>query len=163
VACKNKFIGRASAQYCSPACKQRAHRGRQAATGNSSAPRVTVTIPADQGPGHTAEALALLASLTAEMAENSEELGEELEFPAAEQVALEMAMCAIDRKADLYARYHASDDDKLRVKLSAEIRLLEASVDRLLKRVNTDLPVAPSRVSQKASEAVNVRWRSGTR
>jgi len=107
--------------------------------------------------------VALQAKLVAELADSSRERGEELEWSAAEQAALDMAMCAVDRKVDLYARYLASDDDKVRVKLSGEIRLLEASVDRLLKRVPTDAPEPVARVSQKARDAAHVRWQRATR
>jgi hypothetical protein len=54
----------------------------------------------------------------------------------------------------------ASDDDKVRVKMSAELRLLETSLARLLKSVSTDLPAEPSLRSQKAARAANARWRN---
>jgi len=71
-ACGNAFIGRASASYCSPACKQRAHRSRKGA--NRNAPRVTVLAPGGRR-GHSAEAVALLAELDLELSENSADLG----------------------------------------------------------------------------------------
>ena len=66
----------------------------------------------------------------------------------------------MDRKVDLWARYHTSDDDRMRVKLSGELRLLETSLARLLKSVSTDLPAAPSLRSEKASRAANRRWQN---
>jgi hypothetical protein len=174
--CGNGFIGRANASYCSPGCRLRAHRGKGAGetvTGETVSPaqrrrprRGTTSTDTSETAvdrPHSAEALALKASLVAELAESSQDRGEDLEWSAAEQAALDMAMCAIDRKVDLYARYLASDDDKVRVKLSGEIRLLEASVDRLLKRVPTDVPDPPTRVSQKASHAAKVRWQGAAR
>jgi hypothetical protein len=50
----------------------------------------------------------------------------------------------------------ASDDDKIRVKLRGELRLLEMSLSRLLKCVDTDLPPPKS---ARAAHAANARWR----
>jgi hypothetical protein len=79
-------------------------------------------------------------------------------WSAAERAVREAIACTVDRKVDLWGRYHASDDDKIRVKLSGELRLLETSLARLLKSVSTDLPSAPSLRSEKASRAANKRW-----
>jgi hypothetical protein len=108
--------------------------------------------------------LALLAELDAELAEKSAALelvgDDRLYWSAAEEAVRELIACTVDRKLDLWRRYHATDDDKTRVKLSAEQRLLETSLARLLKSVNTDLPIEtrPSVRSQKASRAANARW-----
>jgi len=160
--CGESFIGRAGAKFCGPACKQRAHRFRRAIR---NAPRVTVTVAAaDAASAHTAPALALLAELDAELAEKSAALelvgDDRLYWSAAEEAVRELIACTVDRKLDLWRRYHATDDDKTRVKLSAEQRLLETSLARLLKSVNTDLPIEtrPSVRSQKASRAANARW-----
>jgi hypothetical protein len=167
--CNEGFIGRSGASYCSPRCKQRAHRSRKGRKGNAQpAKRVTATARTGATAGaHCAEARALLAALDAELKENSEERGlsddEALSWSAAESAVLDMVACAVDRKVDLWARYLASDDDKVRVKLSTEIRLLESSIARLLKQVSTDLPEPESRVSQKARAAARVRWDHGTR
>jgi hypothetical protein len=47
---------------------------------------------------------------------------------------------------------------KLRVKLSAEIRLLEGSLARLLKQIKTDVPEADSRTTVKARRVARARW-----
>lgn len=73
-----------------------------------------------------------------------------------------MVACAIDRKVDLSARYRATDDAKLRIKLSGELRLLQGHIAQLLKQVKTDLPEPAPRVSQKARAAAQVRWRRGS-
>src|SRR5262249_55494523 len=108
----------------------------------------------------------LLAALDTELAENSEDRGligdDALSWSAAERAILDLVADAVDRKVDLYARYLASDEDKVHVKLSTEIRLLEASIARLVKQIKTDLPEPSSRVSQKASHAAHVRWRHGS-
>jgi len=46
----------------------------------------------------------------------------------------------------------------MRLKVSAELRPLEAQVARLLKQVRTDMPAPPSRKSMKASKAARTRW-----
>lgn len=158
--CQNSFIGRSSALFCSPACKQRAHRSRKGHNGNAS--RVTVTVPAAPADtDHCAEAIALLAELDVELAENSAGRGllEPLAWSAAEQAIRESIAYTVDRQVDLWARYRACDDDKTRVKLSGELRLLETSLARLLKAVPTDLPTQPTHRSRKASRAANARWR----
>lgn len=152
--CGDGFIGRSNAAYCSPTCRQRAHRGR--GTRKRHGRRNVSHLPT----AHSAEAVALLDELDAELADNSAEQGrlEPLVWSAAEQAVREAIACTVDRKVDLWARYHASDDDKMRVKLSGELRLLETSLARLLKSVSTDPPATPSLRSEKASRAANMRW-----
>lgn len=160
--CGNRFIGGARALYCSPACKQRAHRGRKGAdrNGGRNARGVTAALPVAQD-GHSAEAVELLRSLDEELAENSAEHGllEPLDWSAAERAVRELIARNVDRQTDLWLRWQASDDDKTRVKLSAEIRLLETSLARLLRQVDTDLPLPRSRASEKAAKAARVKWR----
>jgi hypothetical protein len=151
--CKKSFIGRSTAVYCGPACKQRAHRSRK----GISAPSVTVTRP--PAGGHCAKALAFLAELDAELAEKAAELGSELVWSAAERVNRESAACIIDRIVELSSRLDASDDDRAWLKFSAERRLLEMSLLRLVKALSTDLPVQPSIRSRKAAKAAEARWR----
>lgn len=168
VTCGDKFIGRGGARYCSPACKQRAHRGRQGGNRNASrAQRVTVTEAPKRSRrprrsasgGHCQAAMEVLAALDAEMAEASDECEEPLEWTAAEAAVRELIACEFDRKTDLEKMYREADDAKTRVKLSAELRLLEASTARLLKQVKTKLPEqAVSRRTQKAQRAARTRW-----
>jgi hypothetical protein len=157
--CGNGFIGGARASYCSPACKQRAHRSRMGEKGNAG--RVTVTLPTSAGAAaHSPEAVALLAELDAELAENSAAHGmlEPLEFSAAERAMLESIARNVDRTVDLWNRYRASSDDQTRAKLSAELRLLETGLKSLLAAVKTDIP-APK--SARAVHAAETRWRRG--
>lgn len=153
--CGDGFIGTARALYCSPACKQRAHRSRKA---SDASPSVTVTL--QTGAAHCAEAIALLAALEEELAASSEERGgDPLEWSAAERTVLELVADSVDRRIDLWVQYReARDDTKLRIKLSTELRLLEANIARLLKQIKTDLPPEQSRRSQKASQAASARW-----
>jgi hypothetical protein len=57
--------------------------------------------------------------------------------------------------------YAKADDAKTLVKLSAELRLLEASVGRLLRPVNVDMPAPASLRTQKAQRAARARWDRG--
>jgi hypothetical protein len=109
---------------------------------------------------HTAEAQEVLRALDAELADNGEHLGldEPLEWSAAERTVRELIADTIDRRVDLQQRYEPCDDDRLRLKLATELRLLETSLARLLKQVKTDLPAPISRTSQKASAAAKTRW-----
>ncbi|MDP7731509.1 hypothetical protein [Mycobacterium sp. TY813] len=117
---------------------------------------------------HSQEALDLLAALAAEAAENAEARGEppladgEDDWSAAERAVLEMVACSVDRKVDLSARYLATDDEKLRIKIATELRLLQGHIANLLKQVKTDLPEPVTRVSQKARAAAQRRWNRGS-
>lgn len=161
VACGDGFLGTPRAQYCSTACRQKAHRHRagRKRDADRNATRVTVTAPAAGGV-RTAEAQAVLAALDAELEDNAEQLGlgEPLEWSAAEKTLLELIADTIDRRVDLLARYQAAEEDRMRLKLATELRLLETSLARLLKQIRTDLPAAPSRTSQKAAQAAYARW-----
>ncbi|ORX17717.1 hypothetical protein AWC31_14835 [Mycolicibacterium wolinskyi] len=112
--------------------------------------------------GHTKEALALLAALDAELAENSETEDEPLEWSAAERAVREMIADTVDRRVDLQSRYRVCADVQMRVKLSSEIRLLEGAIARLLKQLSTEVPDQPtaweSSTSRKASKAALTRW-----
>lgn len=100
----------------------------------------------------------MLAALDAELADAAELPGQPLEWTAAEVVVRELIACEIDRKTDLEAMYREADDAKVRVKLSAELRLLEASAARLLRQVKTRLPEPTTRRTQKAQRAARTRW-----
>jgi hypothetical protein len=144
-------------------CKQKAHRGRGGKrNADRNADTVTVTAPTTVIPlVRSAEAVAVLAELDAELAENSRELGEPLDYSAAERVVREMVASEIDRKVWLSEAYNgAGNDVGLRVKLATELRLTEQSVARLLKQINTDLPEPVTPTSRKARQAANTRWQS---
>jgi hypothetical protein len=86
----------------------------------------------------------LLAALDSELAKASELRGQKLVWTAHESAILDDIAFTVDRKVWLRRAWSRSDDTKLRVKLSAELRLLETSLARLLKQVTPDLPAAPS-------------------
>jgi hypothetical protein len=64
----------------------------------------------------------------------------------------------LDRKADFLAAYEAAGEIKVRLKISAEVRLLEQAAARLVATIKTDIPAAPSQRSVKAQRAANTRW-----
>ncbi len=107
---------------------------------------------------HSSEARRVRRELDKELAASGAASGRNLVWSAAETQILDLISAAIDRKVDLSADYAAAADAKLRVKLSGEIRLLEAHIARLLKQVKTDLPQPMTRVSQKARNAALARW-----
>jgi hypothetical protein len=101
----------------------------------------------------------LLAALDAELAAASELRGQSLVWTAVESAVLDDIAFAQDRIVRLRRDWSRTEDVKLRVKLSAEIRLLESSKARLLKQVTPDLPAAESARTIRARKAVNARWR----
>ncbi|MEX7474576.1 hypothetical protein AB4Z39_33335 [Mycobacterium adipatum] len=109
--CGNRFLGTPRSRYCTPACRQKAHRrrgGKRNADRNAEDRSVTVSVTAA---GHTAEALAVLAELDAELADSAAEFGEELAYSAADRAAREAAACEIDRTVWLRSAYDAAVDD----------------------------------------------------
>ena len=107
----------------------------------------------------SAEARKLLAEFTSYLAAASTRRGETLSFTPQEQAVLGLISAQIDRKCDLKRMYaKAADDPKVLVKLSAELRLLEASIARLMKQVQVDMPMQQSPTSRKASKAARTRW-----
>jgi hypothetical protein len=79
-------------------------------------------------------------------------------WTAADRANLDALACNIDRRVDLGRDYEASTEPKVRVKLSAELRLLENAAARLLREIKTDPPQADSLTTIKARRAANVRW-----
>lgn len=157
VTCESEFTGGARSLYCSPACRQRAHRGRRGDDRN--ADRVTVTAAG----GHCAEARQLLDGLDAELKANAARLGATLKWTAAERAVLDLIADTIDRRQDLKRLFDEAEKVSAQLRLSAEMRLLDAQVSRLLKSVSTepDMSGPRSRRSQKASKAALSRWNRG--
>ncbi|TVS77004.1 hypothetical protein FPZ47_26600 [Mycobacterium helveticum] len=75
---------------------------------------------------------------------------------------MDLLAAEIDRTVDLAAMYEACGDDvKLRVKLSAELRLLRQSTARMIRDSKTELPERPTSTTRKARRAANARWQRG--
>jgi hypothetical protein len=110
----------------------------------------------------SAEARKLLRHFDSELAAASARRGDTLVFTPAERAVLDLIGAQIDRKCDLKRLYaKAADEPKVLVKLSAELRLLESSIARLLKAVNVDMPAPASMRTQKAQRAAHARWNRG--
>jgi len=107
----------------------------------------------------SAEARKVLAALNTELEKSSMSRGETLDFTASEEAILALIGATIDRKAVLTREWgRCPDNVMLRVKLSAEIRLLEGSLARLLKQIKTDVPEAESKTTVKARRVARARW-----
>jgi hypothetical protein len=107
---------------------------------------------------HSPEARRVRRELDKELAETGASTGRSLAWSAADRKVMALLASAIDRECDLRRDYAARAEPKLRIKLSAELRLLEASIARLLRAVKTDVPEPMSRRSQKAQMAARARW-----
>jgi len=105
-------------------------------------------------------ALRLRRDLDEEIARNGQAANETLEWSAAELAVLELVSNHVDRREDLQAAYDECGPDQVRTRiaLATEIRLQEAGIERLLRRVKTDLPAPMSITSLKAQKASNSRW-----
>lgn len=112
--------------------------------------------------GRSAESRKLLRQLNSELAAAGQRSGRDLTWSAQERALLDLIADQTDRKAQLYAEYECAGDAKARVKLSAELRLLEGSISRLLKGISTDVPSGPrryeSQASRRAQHAALARW-----
>lgn len=100
----------------------------------------------------------MLRALDAELAASSKRTGTTLVWTAADRAVLDAIAANIDRCVDLTADYQASTQPEVRVKLSAELRLLEGALARLLKQIHTDIPAPESQTTIKARRAANARW-----
>jgi short-subunit dehydrogenase len=107
---------------------------------------------------HCAEARRVRRELDEQLAASAAASGRTLVWTAQDRAVLELIASAIDRKNDLQRYYEAADEAKTLAKISAELRLTEASIARLLKQVSTDAPQTMSLRSVKAQRAVRARW-----
>ena len=107
---------------------------------------------------HCAEARRVRRELDKELAAAGERTGRKLLWTAADTEILQLIASSIDRKCDLQRDYDAAADAKDRVRVSSEIRLLESSIERLLRRIKTDIPAPESQRTIMARAAVMRRW-----
>jgi len=110
---------------------------------------------------HSPAARKLLRELESELDSSARRLGQTLCWTAAERAILDQILDEIDRKSVLLEAYEVcGDDPKVRVKISAEMRLLEQSIARLLKQISTE-PAGPKSLrSVRATRAARARWDS---
>jgi hypothetical protein len=107
---------------------------------------------------HCAEARRVRRELDKQLAASAAASGRDLIWTAQDKIVLGLIISSIDRKCDLQRDYAAAVDGKTRVRVSAELRLIEAQLGRLVKQIVTELPQLMSRRSQKAQAAARVRW-----
>lgn len=109
----------------------------------------------------------LARDLQIELEAHGEAHGVSLSWSVPELAIIEQIQDQIDRKQQVMAAYDAATDDKTRLKFSAEARLLEGSIGRLLKLINTTpaIKTAPPRrniydeqASRHGRKAANARW-----
>jgi hypothetical protein len=100
----------------------------------------------------------VLRELDAELESAGRRAHKKLEWSAAERAILELIAANFDRISDLRKAYAATDEVKVQIKLSTELRLLEQAAARLLKQVKTDLPAPESTTTVRARMAANSRW-----
>jgi hypothetical protein len=84
---------------------------------------------------------------------------QKLVWTAAESAVLDDIAFTVARMARLRRDWSRAEDPKMRVRISAELRLLETSKVRLLKSATRDLPAKESMRAIRARRAVNARWR----
>jgi hypothetical protein len=106
----------------------------------------------------SAEARRIRRELDKELSAAAASSGSPLVWTAQDRVVLDLISAAVDRKVDLADVYAEAADAKARVKMSAEIRLLEAHVARLIKQVRTDVPQPETMTTIKARRAAQARW-----
>ena len=104
-----------------------------------------------------AELMARLGHSTAEAAMRYQHAAADRDRAVAAAMS-ELIQAGIDRNCDLQRDYADAADAKMRLKLSAELRLVEAQLARLVKQVNTDVPAPTSLRSVKAQRAALARW-----
>jgi hypothetical protein len=106
------------------------------------------------------EAQRVLAALDAELATAAKEAGRELVWSAAEREMLDLIAAQIDRKVELAQRYADADQLRVKIALATETRLTEVAITRLLRLINTEVPLeAPlTATSLKAQRAARSRW-----
>lgn len=100
----------------------------------------------------------LLAALDEELAAASKAFGAELVWSAAEQQVRELLADAVDRRVELNGRYNSVEMVSLKLKIAAEIRLLDSAITRLLSQLSTEVAEPLSVTSRKAQAAARSRW-----
>jgi hypothetical protein len=106
----------------------------------------------------SAEARKILRDLDKELDSAAQRSGQNLVWSAQERAVLGLISDEIDRKQAILEAWEQSTDPKVQCRLSAEARLLEQSIARLLKAIKTDLPARPSSKTAMARRAANARW-----
>jgi hypothetical protein len=106
----------------------------------------------------SSEARKVRRELEKELAAAGLQSGQNLVWSAQEEAILGLISDEIDRKTALLEAWEQATEPKVQCKLSAEARLLEQSIARLLKLIKTDLPARESNKTMRARRAANARW-----
>jgi hypothetical protein len=106
----------------------------------------------------SSEARRIRRDLDKQLAASSERSGRTLAWSAQETAVIAQISSILDRKAEFLELYNTAEDVKAKLKLSAEIRLLEQAAARLIRGIETELPRPPSLRSMKAQRAARARW-----
>jgi hypothetical protein len=106
----------------------------------------------------SAEARKVLRDLDKELADASSRQGRILVWSAQEATILGQIASLLDRKAEFSSLYDEAPDTKTKLKISAELRLIEQAVARLVRLVKTDLAQPESMTTVKARKAARRRW-----
>jgi hypothetical protein len=106
----------------------------------------------------SAEARKVLRELDKELADASSRQGRNLVWSAQEATILGQIASLLDRKAEFSSLYDEAPDTKTKLKISAELRLIEQAVARLVRLVKTDLAQPESMTTVKARKAARRRW-----
>jgi hypothetical protein len=107
---------------------------------------------------HCAAARQIKRELDEQLAATAAKAGHPLLWTAQERAVIERIQNNLDRQAVLLRDWRAAEDAKTRVKVSAELRLLETAMERMLRTVKTEAPQPRSLRSVKASRAARARW-----
>src|SRR5690606_12876363 len=121
--------------------------------------RIFCTTREEQRVARSLEAKKMRRELDKQLGKVAAIMGLPASWTAAEEAVLGLISDQIDRKVELSEAYQSAPDHKVAVKLSGEIRLLEASIARLLKQVEPVPPAPDSAKTVKARHAANARWR----
>jgi hypothetical protein len=103
----------------------------------------------------------VLRELDKEREAVSKQLGRPVFWTAEDQAVLGQISSILDRKADFLKAYEEAEEIKVRLKISAEVRLLEQAAARLVKQVQPKPPEQKGLVAVKAARAANQRWAKG--
>jgi hypothetical protein len=115
----------------------------------------------------SAEAQRFLREMHAELQSNAEATGLTLAFSATERQTLGDVADHIDRKVELAKLYDDAEDVRVKVALATELRLIEASITRMLRTVDMCAPAAEddaedeamTPTQRKARAAAQSRWK----
>lgn len=114
---------------------------------------------------HCAEARRVRRLLDKRLADTAAEIGDELGWTLAEELTIDLILNAYDRKHELTELAMTCSDPKDRRSVLGEVRLTEAHIANLLKRLKVEpsdiaLVASMSAASRRASRAANQRWHS---